>query len=390
MVCFNDELENRLLKMKEKGLYRTLKTMQSAPETEVDIDGRKQLVCSSNNYLGLSNDRRLIRAAQNAVETFGVGSSGARLTTGNTLLHERLEKKLASFKKTESALLFSSGYLANIGVLSSIPGKSDVILSDQLNHASIIDGCRLSRAHTVIYEHINMVDLEKKLEDTGQYERRFIVTDGVFSMDGTLAPLPEIMKLAEKYKAYVIVDDAHATGVLGKTGGGTSEHFHVHPGIIIGTLSKAVGTEGGFVAGSHPLIDFLRNHARTFIFQTAMSPAICTASYTALEIIEKSTEKRSRLFGAVEEITKRLKDMGFNVKGGMTPVVAVLIGDSTKAVSFSERLQSKGIYTSAIRPPTVAEGKSRIRITITSEYKDNEIERILESFYITGKEMKVI
>jgi 8-amino-7-oxononanoate synthase len=389
-VSFNDELENRLSQMKEKGLYRTLKTMQSAPETEVEIDGRKQIVCSSNNYLGLSNDRRLIRAAQDAVETFGIGSSGARLTTGNTLLHEQLEKKLALFKKTESALLFSSGYLANMGVLSSIPGKSDVILSDQLNHASIIDGCRLSRAHTVIYEHVNMVELKKKLEATGQYERRFIVTDGVFSMDGTLAPLPEIMKLAEKYKAYLIVDDAHATGVLGKTGGGTSEHFHVQPDIIIGTLSKAVGTEGGFVAGSRILIDFLRNHARTFIFQTAMSPAICAASYTALEIIEKSDEKRSRLFAAVGEITKRLKDMGFNVKGGMTPVVAVLIGSSTKAVSFSQRLQSKGIYTSAIRPPTVAEGQSRIRITITSEYKDNEIERILDSFYITGKEMKVI
>nr|WP_124051542.1 8-amino-7-oxononanoate synthase [Priestia endophytica] len=376
--------------MKEKGLYRTLKTMQSAPGTEVDIDGRKQLVCSSNNYLGLSNDKRLIRAAQDAIETFGIGSSGARLTTGNTSLHEQLEKKLASFKKTESALLFSSGYLANIGVLSSIPGKSDVILSDQLNHASVIDGCRLSRAHTVIYEHVNMVDLKQKLEATGQYERRFIVTDGVFSMDGTLAPLPEIMKLAEKYKAYVIVDDAHATGVLGKTGGGTSEHFHVQPDIIIGTLSKAVGTAGGFVAGSRILIDFLRNHARTFIFQTSMSPAICAASYTALEIIEKSDEKRSRLFAAVGEITKGLKGMGFNVKGGMTPVVAVLIGSSTKAVSFSQSLQSKGIYASAIRPPTVAEGQSRIRITITSEYKDNEIERILDSFYITGKEMKVI
>jgi 8-amino-7-oxononanoate synthase len=389
-VSFNDELENRLSHMKEKGLYRTLKTMQSAPGTEVDIDGRKQLVCSSNNYLGLSNDKRLIRAAQDAIETFGIGSSGARLTTGNTSLHEQLEKKLASFKKTESALLFSSGYLANIGVLSSIPGKSDVILSDQLNHASVIDGCRLSRAHTVIYEHVNMVDLKQKLEATGQYERRFIVTDGVFSMDGTLAPLPEIMKLAEKYKAYVIVDDAHATGVLGKTGGGTSEHFHVQPDIIIGTLSKAVGTEGGFVAGSRILIDFLRNHARTFIFQTSMSPAICAASYTALEIIEKSDEKRSRLFAAVGEITKGLKGMGFNVKGGMTPVVAVLIGSSTKAVSFSQSLQSKGIYASAIRPPTVAEGQSRIRITITSEYKDNEIERILDSFYITGKEMKVI
>ncbi|WP_412762101.1 8-amino-7-oxononanoate synthase [Priestia endophytica] len=389
-MSFNDELENRLSHMKEKGLYRTLKTMQSAPGTEVDIDGRKQLVCSSNNYLGLSNDKRLIRAAQDAIETFGIGSSGARLTTGNTSLHEQLEKKLASFKKTESALLFSSGYLANIGVLSSIPGKSDVILSDQLNHASMIDGCRLSRAHTVIYEHVNMVDLKQKLEATGQYERRFIVTDGVFSMDGTLAPLPEIMKLAEKYKAYVIVDDAHATGVLGKTGGGTSEHFHVQPDIIIGTLSKAVGTEGGFVAGSRILIDFLRNHARTFIFQTSMSPAICAASYTALEIIEKSDEKRSRLFAAVGEITKGLKGMGFNVKGGMTPVVAVLIGSSTKAVSFSQSLQSKGIYASAIRPPTVAEGQSRIRITITSEYKDNEIERILDSFYITGKEMKVI
>lgn len=387
---FDDWLSGRLLQTRQAGLYRTLRTMQGAPQTEVFIDGEEQIVCSSNNYLGLAADGRLIDAAQSALTTFGLGSSGSRLTTGNTEWHEKLEKKLAHFKQTQAALLFSSGYLANIGVLSSLPEKGDVILSDRFNHASIIDGCRLSKAKTVIYEHINMRDLESRLQETQRHARRFIVTDGVFSMDGTIAPLPELMHLAKRYHAYVIVDDAHATGVLGKHGRGTSEHFGVHPDVVIGTLSKAVGTEGGFAAGSHVLIDFLRNHARTFIFQTAMAPASCAASFAALEIIEQSEEKRIRLSTYITKIKTGLTEMGYFVKGDFTPIIPVMIGQAEQAVLFSEKLQEQGVYAPAIRPPTVPEGESRIRLTVTADHTEKEIQHILASFKLIGKEMKII
>ncbi len=266
---FDGWLLGRLDAVKRDGLYRTLRTQETALKTK----GQKRQTWASNDYLGLSKDERLITAAQTALSRFGAGSGGSRLTTGNTVWHEKLEQTISDFKQTEAALLFSSGYLANIGVLASLPQKGDVILSDQLNHASIVDGCRLSKAETIVYRHIDMDDLEKKLASVQTRNRRFIVTDGVFSMDGTIAPLDRIMALAKQYQAFVIADDAHATGVLGENGGGTSDYFGVCPDVVIGTLSKAVGTEGGFAAGSNIFIDFLLNQARTFIFQTAF-PAV--------------------------------------------------------------------------------------------------------------------
>jgi 8-amino-7-oxononanoate synthase len=380
----------RIEKTKEAGLYRKFRTMNTAPLPEMVIEGQKQIVFSSNNYLGLANDRRLVYAAETILHEFGVGSSGSRLTTGHTDWHQKLEEKISGFKQTEAALLFSSGFLANVGVLSSLPEKGDVILSDQLNHASIIDGCRLSKANTVVYNHIDMNDLEEKLKETASYKRRFIVTDGVFSMDGTIAPLDQIIRLAKQYDAYVIVDDAHATGVLGEKGKGTSEYFGVYPDVVIGTLSKAIGTEGGFVAGSKVLIDFLLNHARTFIFQTAMPPSICAASYAALEIIEESNEKRQLLFSNVKKVKNSLEEMGYIVKGDLTPIIPVIIGDPQDAVIFAKKLQENGIYAPAIRPPTVPNGESRIRLTVTSAHGSKEIDNLLECFHFIGKELNMI
>ena len=390
VLMLDEWLSQRIEKTKEAGLYRELRTMNTAPLPEMLIDGQRQIVFSSNNYLGLANDQRLVDAAETILHEFGVGSSGSRLTTGHTDWHQKLEEKIAHFKQTEAALLFSSGFLANVGVLSSLPEKGDVILSDQLNHASIIDGCQLSKADTVVYNHIDMNDLEKKLKETVSYKRRFIVTDGVFSMDGTIAPLDQIILIAKQYDAYVIVDDAHATGVLGEKGRGTSEYFGVYPDVVIGTLSKAIGTEGGFVAGSKVLIDFLLNHARTFIFQTAMPPSICAASHAALEIIEESNEKRQLLFSNVKRVKNSLEEMGYIVKGDLTPIIPVIIGDPQDAVMFAKKLQENGIYAPAIRPPTVPNGESRIRLTVTSAHGSKEIDYLLECFHFIGKELNMI
>ncbi|MFK2825991.1 8-amino-7-oxononanoate synthase [Bacillus sp. B190/17] len=383
-------LSQRLDKTKESGLYRRLRTMDTSSLPEMVADERQQIVFSSNNYLGLANDERLIYAAETILHEFGVGSSGSRLTTGHTKWHQKLEERIASFKQTEAALLFSSGYLANVGVLSSLPQKGDVIFSDQLNHASVIDGCRLSKADTVIYKHVDTDDLEEKLKEVACDRQCFIVTDGVFSMDGTIAPLDKIMSLAERYGAFVIIDDAHATGVLGENGRGTSEHFGVTPHITIGTLSKAVGTEGGFVSGSKVLTDFLLNHARTFIFQTSISPCICAASYAALEIIEQSKEQRQLLLSKVKQVKTGLEEMGYEVKGGGTPIIPVIIGDPYKAVDFAKRLQQEGIYAPAIRPPTVPIGESRIRLTVTTDHSSKEIDDLLTSFRLIGKELSII
>lgn len=389
MPSLDNWLAQRIEERKASNLYRVLRTMEGAPHTEMKVDSKRQIVFSSNNYLGLANDRRLKSQARKALEEFGVGSSGSRLTTGNTIWHEKLERKIASFKETEAALLFSSGYLANIGVLSSIPEKGDVILSDELNHASIIDGCRLSKAKTVIYQHADMDDLQQKLLHTSGYRRRFIVTDGVFSMDGTIAPLDQIQLLANKHQAYIVVDDAHATGVIGKDGRGTSDYFQVQPDIIIGTLSKAIGTEGGFVAGSHKLIDFLLNHARSFIFQTAMPASSCAASIVAFEQIEKRRVERQQLFKHIKKVRDRLNGMGYITRGDETPIIPIIIGDE-KATMFAKMLQDKGIYAPAIRPPTVPLGESRIRLTVTAEHTPKDVDTLLDSFQFIGKELNII
>ncbi|RFA33544.1 8-amino-7-oxononanoate synthase [Virgibacillus dokdonensis] len=376
--------------MQENALYRTLRKMETASQSARIVDGEKKIIFSSNDYLGLANDKRLIHATIEALQQFGVGSSGSRLTTGNTYWHEKLEKKIATFKQTEAARLFSSGYLANIGVLSALAEAEDVILSDQYNHASIIDGCRLSKAKTCIYRHVDMEDLERKLAATTKYKQRFIVTDGVFSMDGSIAPLDRMMELAGHYHAYVIVDDAHATGVLGQSGRGTSAYFGIMPDVVIGTCSKAIGTEGGFVAGSSTLVDFLMNYARTFIFQTALSPAICAATYTAIELIEQDASRREHLHYNIRKVKEGLNGMGYAVKGDHTAIIPVIIGDQQLALEFAKELEEKGIYAPAIRPPTVPNGESRIRLTVTASHSMKEIDDVLHAFYIIGKKWGVL
>lgn len=390
MLSFDDKLHNRVKEMQENALYRTLRTMEAASQSARIVDGEKKIIFSSNDYLGLANDKRLIHATIEALQQFGVGSSGSRLTTGNTYWHEKLEKKIATFKQTEAARLFSSGYLANIGVLSALAEAEDVILSDQYNHASIIDGCRLSKAKTCIYRHVDMEDLERKLAATTKYKQRFIVTDGVFSMDGSIAPLNRMMELADHYHAYVIVDDAHATGVLGQSGRGTSAYFGIMPDVVIGTCSKAIGTEGGFVAGSSTLVDFLMNYARTFIFQTALSPAICAATYTAIELIEQDASRREHLHYNIRKVKEGLNDMGYAVKGDHTAIIPVIIGEQQLALEFAKELEEKGIYAPAIRPPTVPNGESRIRLTVTASHSMQEIDDVLHAFYIIGKKWGVL
>ncbi|WP_096199562.1 8-amino-7-oxononanoate synthase [Bacillus sp. FJAT-45350] len=387
---FDSWLSDRVTKIKENNLYRELNVMNSGSKPMVEMNGEEKLIFSSNNYLGLACDKRLTNAADTVGKTFGIGSSGSRLTTGNTLWHEKLERRIARFKQTEASLLFSSGYLANVGVLSSLPEKGDVILSDELNHASIIDGCRLSKAKTIIYKHDRMYDLEQKLIETQHCTRRFIVTDGVFSMDGNIAQLDAITALAKKYQAFVIVDDAHGTGVLGENGRGVCEYFGVKPDVMIGTLSKAVGTEGGFVAGSRILIDFLINHARTFIFQTAIPPSVCAASYEAINIIEENKQKRESLMVKVNLIRTRLQALGYNVKGDETPIIPVIIGDAKKAIWFADKLQEHNVFAPAIRPPTVKDGESRIRLTVTAEHSYDDIDTLIQAFEIIRSEQEVI
>ncbi|WP_396265715.1 aminotransferase class I/II-fold pyridoxal phosphate-dependent enzyme [Halobacillus shinanisalinarum] len=333
-------LEQEVDLIKDQGLYRQLRTI-SPPSAKSYIDGSESIIASSNNYLGLAGDKRLTDEAVAIMKEYGVGSTGSRLTTGNTIWHEKLEKRIAEFKKEEAALVFSSGYLANIGTVSSLAGLNDTILSDQLNHASIIDGCSLSKAKTCVYRHMDMEDLREKLIHSQQFKRRFIVTDGVFSMDGNIAPLREIKVLAEKYDACVIVDDAHATGVLGKSARGTADHFDVPVDVTVGTFSKSIGTEGGFVAGSRPLIDYLRNRARPFIFQTALPPSMMAATIKAIDIIESSPELHIHLQHLSRFIRAELLDYGFDVRGNKPLFYLSLLENPNKRWIFQKLWKRK-------------------------------------------------
>ncbi|WP_147533046.1 aminotransferase class I/II-fold pyridoxal phosphate-dependent enzyme [Bacillus marasmi] len=387
---FEKWLGDRLNKTKESGKFRTVKTMNAGPSPIMEIDGRKQLVFSSNNYLGLANDERCIYAAETILHQFGVGSSGTGITTGYTKWHLILENKLAQFINTEATILFSDGSLAIFGVLLSIPEKGDVILCDQFNHVSILDGCQLSYAESIHYLHVNMEDLEEKLRDSQDHKRRFIVTKGVFSEDGAVAPLDKIMSLAKQYQAHVIVDDSHGIGIFGEKGRGTCEYFNVRPDIIIGSLSNAVGAEGGFVCGSKVLIDFLRNHAKTFVYHPSIPPSICAAAYAALEIIETNQEIRKQIFTEVNYARNQLGDMGFYIKGHLSPIITVVIGDPHQAEAFSTRLEEEGIFVPLIPQPTNISRESSINITITANHTHKDIKYLLSKFQMIGKEMNII
>ncbi|TCP53825.1 8-amino-7-oxononanoate synthase [Tumebacillus sp. BK434] len=377
---FKQELEQ----LQAQGLQRRLRRMDSAASRTVTVEGRTLLMCASNNYLGLADDPRLAQAAIDAVREYGTGSSGSRLTTGNTALHERLEAELAAFKGTEAALLFNTGYMANLAALSALTGAGDLILSDRLNHASLIDGARLSRAEVQIYEHGDLDDLERKLAVARNKHRRVLIaTDGVFSMEGDIAPLPGICDLAEAYGAEVLVDDAHATGVLGANGAGTVDHFGLRGRVAVqmGTLSKALGAEGGYLAGSRSLIDFLLNRARPFIFSTAQSPAVIGAALQALQLVRQEPERRQHVRQLADRLRSALRQAGFRVLPGETPILGVVIGEAEAAVRFARRLEAAGIFAPAIRPPTVPAGTSRIRLTLTARHTEADCAAILSAFH---------
>ncbi|MGE5172326.1 MAG: 8-amino-7-oxononanoate synthase [Betaproteobacteria bacterium] len=371
--------EHELLQLEEKYLLRRPIVIESYDGPRVTIAGKSLLLMCSNDYLGLSNHPKLREAARTAIERYGFGAGASRLVSGTSSLHQELEDRLSRFKGTESAVLFNSGYAANTGLIPAIAGEGDVVLSDSLNHASIIDGCRLSKAEIFVYQHKDMNHLEALLWKSHNARRKLIVTDGVFSMDGDLAPLPDLVFLAEKYGALLMVDDAHGTGVLGKTGRGVVEHFGLDNRVPIqmGTLGKALGSFGAYAAGNRSLIDFLMNRSRSFIYSTALPPAVCAASIAAIDIIEQERALRIKLWQNRERFIAGLKHLGISSGNSESPVVPLIIGDSEKTMKAGSRLYDYGIYASAIRPPTVAEGTARIRMTLMASHTDRDIDAAL-------------
>jgi 8-amino-7-oxononanoate synthase len=381
-----------LTEVRRQALYRKPVSYRPLDAVHVQLEGKMYLSLSTNNYLGLTHSPVVQQAAIDAILRYGTGSGGARLTTGSHPLYESLEQDLAAFKGTEAAVIFNTGYMANVGVISSLTGKGDVIFSDELNHASIIDGCRLSKAHTVVYRHADMTDLAEKLENIPCLGRRLIVTDGVFSMDGDIAPLDEIVRLGNIYQAMVMVDDAHAVGVLGHGGCGTVDYFGLKGKVQIqmGTLSKSLAAEGGYVAGSQDLIAYLINKARSFIFSTALSPATVAAAQAALGELETNPELVKILLGNAQYVREVLTSAGVSVEGSVTPILPIMVGEAALAMEMVALLKERGLLVSAIRPPTVAPGTSRLRLTISAAHNREELAQAVESIIAVSRKLKLI
>ena len=382
-----DWLDTEYGAIEQAGLRRHLRTVMSAPTGTIHLDGRDVVLLGSNNYLGLSTHPEVIAAAVEATQTFGTGASGSRLISGNSELYTTLETNLAKMKGTEAALVFSSGYAANTSIIPVLAGEDDLILSDALNHASIIDGCRLSRASKKIYQHCDVGHLKSLLSASTTFRRKLIVTDGVFSMDGDIAPLPDIYDLAAQHDAMVLVDDAHGFGVLGKDGNGTVSHFGLEGKEIIqmGTLSKAVGALGGYIAGSRALIELLINRARSFIFTTGLPPATLAAANAALDVIRLSPELRKRLFSHAKRLKTALIDLGYTLLPSETQILPVILGSPQRATRVAEALLTEGVFAPAIRPPAVPTGTSRLRLTVMATHTEAEIEQTIRAFATLGK-----
>lgn len=366
-------------------IYRSMRLMETPESSCVKIRSangvlQEQILLASNSYLDLANIDELKQAMAQAVLEWGTGSGGARLTTGNKTPHQELEEFIAKFKGEESAITFNTGYMANVGTISALCGKNDFVFSDELNHASIIDGIRLSRAKCFVYKHNDMADLvrvikEAKSEQDARTFRGLIVTDAVFSMDGDLADLPELLRIAKENDCLLMIDEAHATGVLGKTGRGLAEHYGcAHADVTVGTLSKAVAAEGGFVAGKQQLIDFLRNKARSFIFTTAMAPAVAAAACNNLRYIDAHPEREQNLRDNVKFFCEALQHEGVNVEQSPSAIVPIVIGDEARALEISAKLQDAGILIPAIRYPTVAKGQARLRASLMATHTHEQLQ----------------
>lgn len=367
---------------KHNNTYRTLRTMETPESSHVKIHvadahaSSEQILLASNSYLDLANIPELKQAMAQAVLDWGTGSGGARLTTGNKTPHDELENELAKFKGEEAAITFNTGYMANVGTISALCGKSDIIFSDALNHASIIDGIRLSRATCVVYKHNDMTDLERAIQKNATNQKMLIVTDAVFSMDGDLANLPELLRIAHTYNCLLMIDEAHATGVIGQTGRGLAEHYGCeHADVTVGTLSKAIACEGGFVAGKKQLIEFLKNKSRSFIFTTAMSPAMAAGALRNLQFLESHPERVQQLQENVKFFCEALQREGLNVPQSPSAIIPVIIGDEAAALNASAKLLERGYVIPAIRYPTVAKGQARLRASLMATHTHEELER---------------
>jgi glycine C-acetyltransferase len=394
-------LADEVTALRAQHLYRPLRELSTAQGPVCTVDGREVISFSSNDYLGLTHHPRLRRAAERAVRDFGVGSGAVRTIAGTMSLHEQLERDLAEFKHVEATLVFQSGFTANTGVLPVVTGENDLLVSDALNHASIIDGMRLSRARREVYPHKDVAALREILAraaaegdpDTGQpYRVIFVVTDGVFSMDGDICPLPGIVAAAEAHGAAVFVDDAHGSGVLGDHGRGTIDHFGLHGRVAIqvGTLSKAIGVLGGYVAGSAALRDLLTQRARPFLFSTSHPPAVAAACVEAIRVMREDGELFERLWANTRRFKSELARLGFDIGGSETPITPVIIGDSEAAIRFSDRLFEAGVFATSVVYPTVALDGARLRTIVTAAHTDEHLDRALETFARIGRDLGLV
>lgn len=386
-------LKEKIQELKDQGVYRQLPVLEGPNEAESILNGKKVINLSSNNYLGFANHPRLKKAAIEAVEKYGVGSGAVRTIVGNMDIHEILDKKLAEFKREEAVMSFQSGFNCNAGTIQAITEKGDLIISDELNHASIIDGARLSRADKTIFKHADMNSLEEVLKtNRDKYRNMLIITDGVFSMDGDIAPLPDIVGLAEKYNAMTYVDDAHGSGVLGESGRGTVDHFGLHGRVdfTIGTLSKAIGVVGGYVAGSETMRDWLSHRGRPLLFSTSLPPAAIAAITEAINMLMTTTEYTDRLWDNAKYFKAKMSQLGFNIGNSQTPITPVIIGDEAKTMEFSKKLLENGVFVSAIVFPTVPKGTGRLRCMVTAGHTKEQLDRAVETFKKVGEEMNLL
>jgi glycine C-acetyltransferase len=386
-------LTDELNKLREQKLYQKLRVLETEQLPVSRFDGREVINLSSNNYLGLTTHPKLRERALEAIRKFGVGSGAVRTIAGTMSIHLELEEKIARFKHVEASVVFQSGFTANAGTVQAILGREDVIISDQLNHASLIDGCRLSRAEIKIFPHKDLEACESILKEmAGRSSRKLLVTDGVFSMDGDIAPLPQLVELAEKYGCIMMIDDAHASGVLGRNGRGTVDHYKLHGrvDIQVGTLSKAIGALGGYVCSTRDAIEFLYHRARPFLFSTSHPPSVAATCLAAFEVLEEEPQLIDHLWANTRFFKDGLKKLGFNTGMSETPITPVIVGDAALAHQFSRELFAAGVFAQSIGFPTVPEGKARIRTIVTATHMQEELTRALDILESVGKKLKII
>lgn len=390
--ALRSRLDTELDNLKQKHMFRKLRVVHGEERAVCNIDGKEVINLSSNNYLGLTTHPKLRKAAMRAIETHGVGTAAVRTIIGTMDLHQELEERLAVFKHTEATLTFQSGFASNQGIIQSLMEDGDAIISDELNHASIIDGIRLSKASRHIYKHTDLDDLESKLKEAQNARTKLIITDGVFSMDGDIAPLPDIVELGEKYGAAVYVDDAHSSGVLGSNGRGSVDHFGLNGrvDIQVGTFSKAFGAQGGYIAGIQPLRDYLIHKARPFLFSNALPPSVAATCLAAIEVLETEPALIEKMWENTRYFKAALSKLGFDIGRSETPITPVIAGSGERAMKLSDRLFEEGVFAQGIGYPTVPEAKSRVRTIVTAAHSRDDLDTAIGAFEKVGRELGII